>query len=174
MAVELNPYQPPASHDEVAPPEQGAVNLAGRWTRLGASMIDALISLAFLSPIQYALGVYDNFPKIRQLTLLETLAWSAGGFALWLLIHGHSLATRGQTAGKRLLNIQIVNVTDGRPATFSKIVLARHLPTLAVSVIPVVGGFLNLIDILFIFRGDRRCLHDLIAGTRVVDYRRES
>ena len=30
------------------------------------------------------------------------------------------------------------------------------------------GQTLGLIDVLFIFRSDRRCVHDLIAGTKVV------
>jgi hypothetical protein len=32
-----------------------------------------------------------------------------------------------------------------------------------------VGTFLVLVDVLFIFRKDRRCVHDHIAGTRVVN-----
>jgi uncharacterized RDD family membrane protein YckC len=30
------------------------------------------------------------------------------------------------------------------------------------------GGLLAVVDVLFVFRRDRRCLHDLVAGTRVV------
>ena len=41
----------------------------------------------------------------------------------------------------------------------------------AILAIPKVGGVLALADILFVFRDDRRCLHDQIAGTRVVEYR---
>jgi uncharacterized RDD family membrane protein YckC len=36
-----------------------------------------------------------------------------------------------------------------------------------VSLIPA-GGFIVLIDALLIFKKDRRCLHDIVAGTRVV------
>ena len=37
-----------------------------------------------------------------------------------------------------------------------------------VSMIPLVGVLLVWVDILMIFRRDRRCAHDLVAGTRVV------
>jgi len=37
-----------------------------------------------------------------------------------------------------------------------------------ISAIPVVGSFFVLIDTLLVFRADRRCVHDLIAGTKVV------
>ena len=30
------------------------------------------------------------------------------------------------------------------------------------------GGLFSIVDICFIFRDDRRCIHDLIAGTQVV------
>jgi uncharacterized RDD family membrane protein YckC len=32
----------------------------------------------------------------------------------------------------------------------------------------MIGPVLALVDVLLIFRNDRRCGHDLIAGTRVV------
>jgi uncharacterized RDD family membrane protein YckC len=37
--------------------------------------------------------------------------------------------------------------------------------------IPIFGLFFVLADTLMIFRADRRCLHDLMAGTRVVKVR---
>jgi uncharacterized RDD family membrane protein YckC len=37
-----------------------------------------------------------------------------------------------------------------------------------VVLLPTVGPFAGLIDVLFIFLKDRRCLHDHIAGTVVV------
>ena len=41
------------------------------------------------------------------------------------------------------------------------------------SMVPMLGGFASLVDALCIFREDRRCIHDLIAGTRVIEYRTE-
>ena len=38
-----------------------------------------------------------------------------------------------------------------------------------VAQIPYIGAFLILADVLCIFREDRRCLHDHLAGTRVID-----
>jgi uncharacterized RDD family membrane protein YckC len=32
----------------------------------------------------------------------------------------------------------------------------------------LLGAFYSIADVLFIFGKDRRCLHDLLAGTRVV------
>ena len=46
--------------------------------------------------------------------------------------------------------------------------LLRYLPTSAVSLIPYAGSFVALLDVLFIFRRDQRCIHDHLAGTVVV------
>ena len=40
--------------------------------------------------------------------------------------------------------------------------------------IPVIGSFLGLLDVLFIFRQDRRCLHDMVAGTEVISLKSAS
>ena len=34
--------------------------------------------------------------------------------------------------------------------------------------LPLVGGFIGLIDALLIFREEKNCLHDDLAGTRVI------
>ena len=37
-----------------------------------------------------------------------------------------------------------------------------------IGIFPAIGGIIQLVDILFIFRDDRKCIHDLIAGTVVI------
>jgi uncharacterized RDD family membrane protein YckC len=171
----LNPYAAPADEAQLGPlghrGPTGDAPLAGRWARLGSSIIDGLLSMVVVLPLQAHFGVYDGFPNIKPLSAVDTAAWGAGGFALWLAIHAYFLATRGQTVGKRLVGIQIINEDDGRQASFVKLVFARYLPVSLIAHIPILGGLLNLVDVLLIFREDRRCFHDLLAGTRVVEYR---
>lgn len=35
--------------------------------------------------------------------------------------------------------------------------------------IPVIGQYISILNYLFVFRKNRRCLHDLIAGTQVIN-----
>lgn len=81
------------------------------------------------------------------------------GYQLYLL------ATSGQSLGKRLMGIKVVR-TNGSAVDLGRLILLRN----------VVPGFINLItcslfglvDPLFIFATDRRCLHDHVADTKVV------
>ena len=46
----------------------------------------------------------------------------------------------------------------------------KKLIQVTLSGIPFLGPILGIVNILLIFRGDRRCGHDLVANTRVVRY----
>lgn len=87
---------------------------------------------------------------------------------IFLLLHGYLLATRGQTIGKMLLGVRIVDYNTDQLLSFGKLIGLRVVPVWMVSLIPFAGGCLVLIDTLFIFGNERRCIHDLIAGTKVV------
>jgi uncharacterized RDD family membrane protein YckC len=169
MANEQNPYQPPASDQYFDAPSRDSLGqeLASRGMRLGAALIDTLLQLAIIAPIQYFAGVYDKFPEVKPLTASETIMWGALGLVLYLALNGWLLATNGQTIGKRVVGTRIVNFTDGARTPFVKLIGLRVLPTY-VSLIPVVGPLLSLVDVLLIFRDDQRCIHDHIAGTKVV------
>lgn len=74
----------------------------------------------------------------------------------------------GQTIGKRALDIAVVR-SNGEPVALSRYILLRVLVVGLFGAIPVVGRFVGLVDPLLIFGKERRCLHDLIADTIVVD-----
>jgi uncharacterized RDD family membrane protein YckC len=142
--------------------------LATRSQRFWAAFIDGLISIAIMGPLQYKFGFFDHFPNIQKPTLLVSVTWGSVGFALYLLVHGYFLFKYSQTVGKRLLKIRVQNLADGQRTPGWTLLLLRSLPISIVSQIPVVGPWLGVFDVVFIFRKDRRCLHDYVAGTVVV------
>jgi uncharacterized RDD family membrane protein YckC len=164
-----NPYAPPSA--DLTPPEAStdAVPLATRGRRLGAAILDTLLMLAIQVPVLIAAGYFEA-ARQGQVGVGGTLAASLFGMVVYLAINGYLLAKRGQTVGKRLLNIQIVGIRDERIIPFGRVIGLRVAPIWAVSLIPAIGSLLAVVDALFIFRKDRRCLHDLIASTHVVEY----
>lgn len=171
MTSPFAPYQPPrADQDAVVaePASEAGSRLATRSQRWWAAFIDTLISLAILTPLQFKFGLFRNFPNIQKPTPTENAIWGLVGFAVLCLVHGYFLFKYSQSVGKRLLKIRVENVSDGTRASGLKLLLLRALPIGVVSQIPVVGPWLGLVDVVFIFRRDQRCLHDYIAGTVVV------
>jgi len=71
----------------------------------------------------------------------------------------------GQTLGKKALRIRIVKMDTGENGGFVPNVLLGFIVNGLLGIIPLY----SLVDILFIFRGDRPCIHDMIAGTQVVE-----
>jgi uncharacterized RDD family membrane protein YckC len=165
---QYNPYQPPVFDQGALPQPTASGVLASRVERLGAAIFDGMLSGVVLIPLQIALGVYDGVLHGRPQGALAELGWSLGAFVLYLGLHGYLLATAGQTIGKRVVKIRIVNFAGGGTTPFSKILLSRLLPVQALALIPKVGLLVPLIDILLIFGKDLRCLHDRLAGTMVV------
>lgn len=159
-----NPYATPDSDVEVRETSE----LAGRGARLGAAIIDGLIVAAIVLPISFLTGFWEKSMSGQQ-TIGESFMMAGFGIVSFAILNFYLLANHGQTIGKRLVNIRIVSVDDGRILSFGKVISLRYLPIWVAQQIPLIGPILGLVDPLFIFRSDRRCVHDLIAGTRVVN-----
>ena len=84
-------------------------------------------------------------------------------------IQMYLLIKYGQTIGKRALGIKIVNESHEGLPDFVKVILLRSFVPNLLYGIPYAGVAICLADLLFIFRDDRRCLHDLIAQTKVIN-----
>ena len=163
-----NTYETPATTSEEAGTPSGP-ELAGRGRRLGAYLIDLIIAgivLGVLAVLNLGISLEDlaRDPMTQQMS-------TAGGIAylvIFMVINGYLLVTKGQTLGKLALGIRIVDAVSNGAATAVKILGLRYVLVMLVGAIPIIGGLLGLIDFLFIFREDRRCVHDLLAGTKVV------
>ncbi len=117
--------------------------LASRLDRFWASLIDWWI---LVGPVMF-IGDLHETAFIRA---LAAVVW-VGALAYQLV-----LARRGQSVGKQLRGIQVVRL-DGSAVTRWRIVFLRNALF-----------FIAPIDAAFIFRKDRRCLHDLLADTKVL------
>ena len=162
-------YRPPQT-ELVEPRAAESGDLAKRSTRFWASMIDGAISLVIFLPVLWGLGVFEGFPNIQPMSAGMTALTGVLGLGVSIALHGWLVAKRGQTIGKAVLGIRMVR-SDGSPLDFQRWLVRRVLPLSAVGQIPVANQILPLVDVLFIFRADRRCVHDLIADTIVVNAR---
>ena len=159
---------------------------ADRLTRFLAMLIDSAIGVLCALPgalvlgsaffqivIDASRGLEPDFTDIEPGRLLLGMALIGLGTFSLLLVQIIMVSMRGQTIGKRLLGIRIVRNLDGSNPGFARAWLLRSLVvgligTLAALILPMLGNVFSIVNYAFIFRADRRCLHDLIADTKVV------
>ena len=141
--------------------------LASRMSRFWAVLIDSFIAIGTSFALLYFID-FDIIPTSSEgFSPMNSVLLLLYGWGMFLLCHGYLLYKNGQTIGKWVFDISIVKLDDSK-IEFTPLLLKRYLPISLVSNIPVVGVIVTLADGLFIFRKDRRCIHDLIAGTKVV------
>jgi uncharacterized RDD family membrane protein YckC len=133
--------------------------LGDRADRFVANLVDNFIiflpmmGAGFLGAIFSANDAFVGLAVI--LGLLATLG--VLGYQIYLAQHGQSI-------GKRMRRLRVVR-TDGSPASLARILLLRNFVP---AVIGSFCGLFGLIDALTIFTDERRCIHDLLADTKVV------
>jgi uncharacterized RDD family membrane protein YckC len=131
--------------------------LASLGARFGARFLDGLVEagplvvLSIVGGVLTATGGGEPSAAGIVLILLGYLSY----IVLWIL-NVVRLVKTGQTWGKKWCRVQVVRM-DGYPVTFG-----NHFVR---GLILAVAG---IIDVVFIFRSDRRCLHDLAAETKVI------
>jgi len=171
---------PPVIGASVASPATAVVaadpNLGHRGLRLLAAFIDGFIeSLCWLPTSQAVMRAMLEMMKAGRITpqdVMETFGAaifrSVPYLVALVLVQATLLTLRGQTIGKIIVGLRIVRVPDGSPAGFLRAFLLRGFLPRCLRHVPLVGFLFWIVDNCFIFRDDRRCLHDLIAGTKVV------
>jgi uncharacterized RDD family membrane protein YckC len=161
-----NPYAPPkAQVADVVDNVPGT--LAGRWQRIGAVLLDGLVGAVWVVPLWFIFGVWDGLTHGHRQPLHITILLAVLNYAFFALVNGYFLKKSGQTIGKKIAGIRIATLDGGIPELWKLLVLRVGLISF-VALIPFIGAILCLIDDLFIFKDDRRTVHDLIAGTKVV------
>jgi uncharacterized RDD family membrane protein YckC len=163
-----NPYAAPQADLSIQRAPEDA-ELASLGERLSAAVIDAIIMvIVALVPTIILYGGWDEYiAVVSEESYLFTFGSTVFGFLMYVIVNGYLLAKNGQSVGKKILDIKIVR-TDGSRASFVRLVAVRALFENAILLIPVVDIWLWLINVLFIFRRSRKCLHDTVADTMVI------
>ena len=148
---------------------------APRQARFFARMADAaLLALAGATPfvVAWLWSLVNGSPLAFRLSGIAepdspwqgAVVFAGATMLAWCVVQMRLLTLRGQTVGKRWMNVRVVRVSDSANPGFVKAVLVRTV--LATLINTAMAG--GLVDALLIFREDRRCLHDLLAGTKVI------
>jgi len=137
--------------------------LAGRGERLLAALLDGVVCLIAFSAsllIATAFGYPVEARSVR-------LGVAAGVLAVEV-VQSILLSLRGQTLGKALMGLRVVAHSDGSNPGFLRAVVLRRILPGVIAAVPCLGKMFVFIDCLSIFGDERRCYHDLFAGTKVV------
>jgi uncharacterized RDD family membrane protein YckC len=119
---------------------------AGFWVRFGAALTDGII-----------LGLVDVILRAAFKT-----AGSAIGIAIaiayYVVLEG---GPRGQTMGKQLMKIRVIDVDTGGPIGYGR-AFVRYVGRILSAIVILLGYFWMLWD------KERQCWHDKLAGDYVV------
>ena len=174
-------YGPPWKGARFGRPQAGAGSVADPGTRLGARLLDALVTLpvfivvAAITIALVAPHVGPLFPRqyansnatepTPGFVWIYVAMFGAALLSLLLFVTYETVATKryGRTLGKRWMHIRPVTL-DGSPLGWG-----RSFGRAATYALASGLSWLGLLDYLWcIWDADAQCLHDKVAGTLVV------
>lgn len=150
--------------------------LAGLGLRFTGALIDGVLQMLCWLPMSLPFGrALREQIETGQLSLPSMIATYNEYFpralpylGALILAQACLLSFRGQSIGKLVVRTQIVRTRTNERAGFLRAYLLRGFLPWLVEQIPLLGKLFWLVDTCFIFGDQRRCLHDLIADTKVV------
>ena len=157
-----NPYAAPFSRLEDTNTQ--VLHLATRLSRLGAYLLD-MMSIALVAII--AAIVLPAVSKSNETAGNVAIALIGIGVLIIAAIQIVFLHKYGQTIGKRLVGIKVVQ-TDGSRCELWRFFVLRYFVPGLLGAIPLIGPLVTIIGLLLIFGEQQRCLHDLTANTIVI------
>ena len=166
-----NPYAPPKAAVRDVPDPGAQTELAGRFIRLVAHILDSIILGAMVETPLIITGAFAGLASVRDPRAALAQFFGIGGllallaFIAWIWLTVLFVSRNGQTIAKKLLGIKVVR-TDGSKASLGRIFWLRNVVNVVLTV--VIPFIYWLADLLFIFGESRQCLHDKIADTMVV------
>lgn len=190
VSTSISSTQPINSFEKSSKISKDANNsqLASFGSRFVAKILDLLLwipavaipsfflnesQVAQLVEIQKKMQSATNSDQALQLqeqlfTLIPNQAWQA--MALYVLVmlavQAVLLTKTGQSLGKKIAKIQIVDATNGQPVNLMRAFTLRSLIFITLNII--ITPVISLIDFLFGIGPKRQTLHDKLSKTKVI------
>ncbi|QEG22023.1 RDD family protein [Mariniblastus fucicola] len=169
-----NPFQSPEHAMPVHTATSMSPELADRSSRFVGALIDSILMIVILMPVSFLIIIPIFAGSLQEAgSLTFNIGYILSGFVVsqlvFLALQGYLLANKGQTIGKLVVKTQILD-EQGRIPDFWPMYLKRYLAMAFIYSIPYIGGVISIVNALLIFRESRKCLHDDIAGTKVVKF----
>jgi len=143
--------------------------LASYFRRAIATIVALLLTPLVGLLAMLVTGLFESAEAYSSLSTIGLRALTIGVIA-YVALNGWLLHTRGQTVGKAIMGLLIVDNISGEKAPLWKLLLLRmwFFPLLLLlGIMPY--GIIPIIDQAMIFTPSRRCLHDRLCGTRVIN-----
>ena len=145
--------------------------LASRFLRLVATLVDATLT-AMLTVVVFLCTRLLESAVVWADDMLFFLSVLAGGVIAYLILNGLLLIRRGQTIGKLFVGVTIVDNGTTEIASIPRLVVRSLFMPLTLIVVAIWiwsrMDVVALISVLLIFLPSRRCGHDYLSGTQVV------
>ena len=180
----INPYSAPRS--AVRGSDDEDAQLAARWRRLVARIIDWVLIgiLTFIINfftlgtdwiLRYSQALVDPNERVELIDVIWTeltvnvITMLGTEILLYVLLNVYLLARRGQTIGKFMMGVRIVDYFTGEIPKLRFSLLMREGGLYLLGIFGLLGSLISLVDKLFIFSENRRCIHDYWGFTTVVE-----
>ena len=145
--------------------------IAGLGSRFVALLIDGLFVAALTAIegviIYFVFGALDIQINDQLFAKKPFIALAALLLAFPHMVNWVLISKSGQSLGKKLAGIVMLDERSGQPVGFGQGVGSRQIGWGLICGIPVIGLILSLADIGFVFSERARTLHDRLAGTVV-------
>lgn len=166
-----NPYAAPVTIIETELPSGAHYPMADRGTRLLAAILDGIIVGVPGVVIGYFAG-WISFEQEQSMELGSSLELFVLYVVIWMVVNYNSLKF-GQTIGKKITKIQIVDYETGNIPSLTNLIGVRYFAIWVIShaltlIMPLLALLFVLGNVVMIFGNERRCLHDIMAKTKVV------
>jgi uncharacterized RDD family membrane protein YckC len=145
--------------------------LASVGSRILAVLLDGLFYMLF---VMVGIGIIvamfasggDEEPDPAKVNMAIYII--IGFYALPQLINAVLISMSGQTVGKKIMGVRIVSQGTGAPAGFLQGFLIRNIGFGFFTGLPIIGLFIAIADVVYLFLEDHETLHDKLASTMVV------